>query len=87
MSPAIRGGLIGAFAGFVALLAVGVFQLQSRPLVEALWPTRFLITASNGFGPTGEMIFRTLAFLTNVLLFAAVGYAIGWMVSPRRTKP
>ena len=83
MTPATMCGLLGAFLGFLAFLAPKILHVNSSLLVAILFPTKFLATSS-GLGPFGHMIFDTGAYLGNVLLYAAVGYGIGWLFTSKR---
>lgn len=79
MKPSVLGALLGALAGFCSVLALNVFTISSRLLSAILFPGRIFIKASNGMGPFGHMVFDTFAYLSNIVLYAAVGFAIGWL--------
>ena len=83
MKPAVLGGLLGALAGFFAVLAVNMFTFFSPTVSALLFPGRIFIKYSNGMGMFGHMVFDTFAYFGNLLLYAAVGYGIGSLFSNR----
>ncbi len=81
MKPSVIGGLIGAFIGMMFILATKIFVVMSTPVLGLLWPTRFFMTAFTGFGPFGHMMLDTVAIFASILLYAIVGYVVGWLFS------
>ncbi len=85
MKRSIVGALIGAALGFVSVLALNLFVARLGFMSAVLFPGRIFITASNGMGMFGHMVFDTLAYFSNVVLYAGVGYGIGWMIGRGET--
>lgn len=84
MTPAGIGALSGALFGFCGLTADKVLPIFSVPLETLLFPGHFLLAHANGFSPFGHMMIDTLAYLGSVLLYGAVGFAIGGLFTSRR---
>ena len=86
MKPSTLGALLGALAGFAAVLIFNLFTFASPLLIAVLFPGRVFIKVSNGMGPFGHMIFDTFAYFSNLLLYALVGFAIGWLLTPKHKR-
>lgn len=85
MKPAQVGAMIGGLVGLMTILLYKVVVIASPVITAILWPARIFMTALNGYGVFGHMMLDTLALVVNVLIYAAVGYGIGWLV-PSRSK-
>ncbi len=83
MKPAQVGAMIGGFVGLMTILLYKVTVVSSPVITAILWPARFFMTAFNSVGPFGHMMLDTLAFFVNILIYAAVGYGIGWFIPSR----
>ena len=79
MKPSTIGALVGALTGFVAVLALRLYPFSSALLSALLFPGQLFVKYSNGMGMFGHMIFNTFAYFFNLLLYAVVGYGIGWL--------
>ncbi len=87
MKPSTLGALIGALAGFVAVLMLNLLTFFSPLVIALLFPGRIFLKYSNGMNPFGHMIFDTLAYFTNIVLYAAVGFGLGKLLFPRDQAP
>ncbi len=85
MKPAQVGALIGGFVGLLTIVLYKIMVVSSTVVTAVLWPARLFTTAFNGFSPFGHMMLDTLAFFFNMLIYAAVGYGIGWCI-PSKNK-
>lgn len=85
MKPAQVGAMVGALLGLFAILLYKVTVVSSVLVAALLWPARIFMTAFSGFGTFGHMMLDTLAIFGNLLVYAAVGYGIGWLI-PTRSK-
>ena len=77
MSPAWKAATVGAAVGFVVMMALLVFQVQSRLVISALWPTRVLFTSGRGTGTLWGIIFQVFSFFANIFLYGLIGLVIG----------
>lgn len=80
MKPSSLGAFIGGLAAFAALLMWKVFVV-TNPFVRAvLFPGYLFIKYSQGMGPFSQMVFDTVAYLLDLVIYAAIGYGIGrWL--------
>lgn len=86
MKPAAVGAMAGGFLGLATILVYKLVVVISPVLIAILWPAHFFITAFNGFGPFGHMMLDSMAIIGNVLIYAAVGYGIGWLIPQRSAQ-
>jgi hypothetical protein len=48
MSRVMRAGTFGAAVGFLVMLCILILQVQRPLIVNALWPTHFLVKTAKG---------------------------------------
>lgn len=87
MKASVLGALIGALAGFTTVLLLNLFTFFSPVVIALLFPGRIFIKYANGMNPFGHMIFDTLAYFSNIALYAAVGFGIGKLMTTRDQAP
>lgn len=87
MRPSVLGALLGAAAGFCTVVLLNIVVVSSPPVCALLFPGgAFLRYATNkGTGDFGQMIFDSLAYFSNIVLYAAVGFALGKLFDSRRS--
>lgn len=86
MRPSVLGALIGAAAGFVMVVLLNVLVVSSSLVRALLFPGHVFIHLANirGTGDFGLMIFDFLAYFSNIVLYAAIGFVVGKMLEGRR---
>ena len=83
MKPSTLGALLGALAGFVTVLMVNLMTFFSPLVIALLFPGRIFLKLSNGAGPFGQMLLDTMAYFSNILLYAAVGFVLGRLLESK----
>lgn len=71
----MKVGAFGAAVGFFVMICILVFQLHSALIVNALWPTHFLVKTARG--TFWMLTFGLLGFFANAFLYGLIGYGIG----------
>lgn len=86
MKPSVLGALLGGVIGFCTVLVLNIAVVPSTFLRALLFPGNLFIryATNKGLGDFGQMIFDTLAYASNILLYAVVGFALGKLLEGRR---
>lgn len=87
MKPSVIGALTGAAIGFVLVMVLKLAVVQSVLLNDLFFPGRAIIVYANrgGMGDFGLMIFDFFAYFSNIILYAAIGFAVGRLLDRKGT--
>ena len=78
-------GALGAGVGFFVMICILIFHVHSAMIVNALWPTHFLVKTAKG--TLWMLTFGLCGFFVNAFFYGLIGYGIGrWMYGEESPK-